>query len=170
MGEAKSVTAGCLARLLDRGDRESEFRQSRRQALLSEAFRRLCEALHPEPIEARTDRGFLFRLKNDFDRLRPAALWFDRERQAALRQDLGLDPLPDDFELPEIPGELLDSHSGERRRLLRKMREASWTGYEAALWEEDHTGILFRPEEAAEMEAGRFSMEDWKRKYVDGAM
>ena len=154
-------------------DSEAEFRFGDVRARLSETLRRLCESLHPKPIQARTARGFLYVLKNEFERLRPDPVWFDRERRAMLRQDLGLGPLPADFETPELPEELLDPRSRERRRMLRdtmrKVENASWRETEVAEWEERRNGVLLRPEEAAEIESGRLTLEEWRTQYVENS-
>jgi len=155
---------------LEAHDRENEFRRTERQLRLSEALRRLGQALHPEPIQARTERGYLYRLMDEFDCLRLDPLWLDPERKAALRQDLGIDPLPEDFETPELPDELLDPRSPLRRALLRetmrKVENASWRRSEEAQWEERQIGILFTPEYAKKIESGRLTVEEWKAWYV----
>jgi hypothetical protein len=178
-----SLVTRHLLNTLQLNERENTFRRAERRARLSEALRRLGEALYPEPLQARDAEGYRFILKDEFDRLRPDPVWFDAERKATLRQDLGLDPAPEEFlapeepetseppgEFSELPGEFSEPPSEfsdrQRRELLRETANAGWRRQEIAQWEQDHTGILLTPEEAAEMDAGRFSVEAWKAQHI----
>jgi hypothetical protein len=165
---ASPESPSALARRIEFSDAECEFRASERRARLHEALRRLCEALYPEVVEGHAEGGGLFRLKNDFDRLRPDPVWSDPQRRAVLRQDLGLDPKPADFEMPVVPLEFLDPYSPARREWLESASLASWRRRKAAQWKEDHAGLLLTAREAAEMEAGRLSLEDdWRAVFLD---
>jgi PAS domain-containing protein len=115
-------TARALAGLEAR-DREAEFRAAERLAKLSEALRQLLEAMYD---------GY-----REFERLEADPVWFDAERKQTLRQDLGLEPLPEDFEIPEPPEEFVY----HRRKFLARLhnlcteRQEAWI--EASSWSDD---------------------------------
>lgn len=94
----------CALAALEAEDREAEFRADERLARLSEALRRLLEAMYD---------GY-----REFGRLEAEPVWFDAERKRTMRQDLGLEPLPADFKTPEPPEEFLE----HRRKFLARLK------------------------------------------------
>jgi hypothetical protein len=101
-GEFEPTARALIA--LEAEDREAEFKSGERWARLSEALRSLLEAMYGE--------------YGEFGRMRGAAVWFDAELKRMMRQDLGLDPMPRDFETPEPPEEFVH----ERRQFLARLR------------------------------------------------
>ena len=97
-------TAQALA-ALEAEDREAEFEAAERLARLSEALGRLLAAMYD---------GY-----REFGRLAADPVWFDAERKRMLRQDLGLEPLPADFEPPEPPAEFVE----HRRKFLARLKD-----------------------------------------------
>lgn len=101
-------------RALEAADREADFRFEDRLAHLTDALRRLVAAIYD---------GY-----REFRRLEADPVWFDAGRKRAMRQDLGLEPLPAGFETPEPPAEFV----AHRRRFLAGLenlcaeREEAW--------------------------------------------
>ena len=110
-------------------DRESAFEAEGRLARVSEALRRLLVARFPDRLEGPASKsGQRWTLNDEFERLRPAAVWFDPEALEAMRQDLGLEPYPEDFETPDPPEDFVH----HRRKFLGDLnyicyvRECVW--------------------------------------------
>ncbi|HEY6290696.1 MAG TPA: hypothetical protein VI455_03925, partial [Terriglobia bacterium] len=121
--------AGGLGELLERVDGEAAFEAEGLLARVSEALRRLLVARFPDPLEGpESASGRRWTLRDEFERLRPAAVWFDAEARQALREDLGLEPYAEDFETPEPPQDFLH----HRRKFLDELgyicyvRECVW--------------------------------------------
>ena len=105
-----------LALGLEMTDAEAAFAGEGRLAQASEALRRLLAARYPERLEGPESKaGQRWTLKDEFERLRPAETWFDREA----RQDLGLEGYPEDFETPAPPEDFVRNY----RKLLNDLTD-----------------------------------------------
>jgi hypothetical protein len=121
-GEFESAARALAA--LDAGDREAEFQADERLAHLTHALGRLLAAIYD---------GY-----REFGQLEADPVWFDARRKRAMRQDLGLEPLPGNFEPPGPPAEFVQ----HRRKFLVALhnlcaeRQEAWSDVRS-IWSDD---------------------------------